>query len=302
MPLQAITSDVLVDMYDNIGKRGGRGGTPLATMPRKVHVTLHKALADAVPEHLPYNPATGVGPRKPEPETAAWTQDELNTFLAAARRDLLASAFVVTAALGLRRQELLGLEWRDVDLDAGEVEIGRMTRDEFWEMFDEPNEHGRRGQTVVRDKKGAKTKGSHAVLPLPPVAIGALRHHRKLQLEAQVAAGKGWQRGDRVFTDEIGRPLKPSRATKAFKRIADQEGLSKLSLHGLRHTFATLGLDDGIESIYMKELLRHASIAMLSRYQHTRPERLADAIGQLTADIDPGRKRRTLKGKRAANH
>jgi integrase len=82
-----------------------------------------------------------------------------------------------------------------------------------------------------------------------------------------------------VFADEIGRPLPPGSISKAFSRLVKAEELPPLSLHGLRHTFATLGLEAGVDTVYVSELLGHASPAITMQvYQHTRQQRLEGAV------------------------
>jgi integrase len=83
----------------------------------------------------------------------------------------------------------------------------------------------------------------------------------------------------RVFADEVGRPLSPGGVSKLFSRLVKAADLPPLTLHGLRHTFATLGLDAGVDTLYVSELLGHSSPAItMGIYQHTRQERLEGAI------------------------
>jgi site-specific recombinase XerD len=113
-------------------------------------------------------------------------------------------------------------------------------------------------------------------------AIAALRRHRALQAEEKLAAGGAYTDAGTVFADEIGRPLTPSTVSSTFARHVREAELPRLTLHGLRHTFATLGLEAGIDTVYVSELLGHASPAITMQvYQRTRQERLAAAMDRV---------------------
>ena len=95
----------------------------------------------------------------------------------------------------------------------------------------------------------------------------------------RLAAGETYTDDGRVFADEIGRPLSPGNVSKLFSRLVKAGGLPPLTLHGLRHTFATLGLEAGVDTLYVSELLGHSSPAItMGIYQHTRQERLEGAV------------------------
>ena len=89
-----------------------------------------------------------------------------------------------------------------------------------------------------------------------------------------------------IFADEIGRPLRPANVSKAFARHVREAGLPALSLHGLRHTWATLGLEAGVDTVYISELLGHSSPTItMNVYQHVREDRLVAAMEQVGAAI-----------------
>jgi integrase len=143
------------------------------------------------------------------------------------------------------------------------------------------------GKLVV--DKEPKTARSRRTIALDAAATVALRHHRKRQAAERLAAGEAYSDEGRVFADGIGRPLTPGSISKAFSRLVKAGGLPPLSLHGLRHTFATLGLEAGVDAVYVSELLRHASPAITMQvYQHTRQERLEGAV-QIVGDAIFGR-------------
>ena len=99
-----------------------------------------------------------------------------------------------------------------------------------------------------------------------------------------------YEAGDRVFADEVGRALSPDGVSKAFAAAVKAAGLPRLTLHGLRHTFATVGLESGVDTVYLSQILGHSNPAITaSIYQHTRDERLAAAVRQV-GDAIYGRK------------
>jgi integrase len=113
VPLQKLSARHLDKLYRELRTRGGRGGRPLAgKTARNVHVTLHKALHDAVRrEYLVVNVADAVDPpaRDDSVERAAWTRDEVRRFLEVAAEDRLHAIWRLALATGLRRGELIGL-------------------------------------------------------------------------------------------------------------------------------------------------------------------------------------------------
>jgi integrase len=238
---------------------------------RNVHTTLRKALADAVAaRRLDWNPAEAAKVPKVERGRAlpVWSAADVARFLEHVAGDRLAALYVLAATTGLRRGELLGLRWQDVAIEEHPARLSvRRTRVQY----------GR----LVADK-APKSPRSSRTIPLPTGAIVALRRHRANQAEERLAAGTAYTDSGLVFADEIGRPLMPSTISSAFARHVRDAGLPRLTLHGLRHTFATLGLEAGVDTVYVSELLGHASPAITMQvYQHTREERLSAAIDRV---------------------
>ena len=106
--------------------------------------------------------------------------------------------------------------------------------------------------TVIAEKE-PKTPRSRRTVALDAAAVAALRRHRIAQAEERLIAGPAYTNDDRVFADEIGRPLTPGNVSRGFSRQVKAAGLPQLTLHGLRHTFATLGLEAGVDTLYLSE-------------------------------------------------
>ncbi|MDP9185519.1 MAG: tyrosine-type recombinase/integrase, partial [Actinomycetota bacterium] len=137
--------------------------------------------------------------------------------------------------------------------------------------------------SAVRVMKDPKTATSARKLALEPRAHAALRRHATAQKAERLRAGEAWSNErDLVFTDEIGRPLSPEQVSAMFRRLVKDTDLPPIGLHGLRHSFATVGLDAGVDVLYIAEALGHASPSVTQDvYQHTRAEKRAEAINKV---------------------
>ena len=255
------------DLLSN-GHKSRAGGLAPKTV-RYIHVILHRALKDAVRwKRLTVNPCDSADPPKAsastQPEMTTWSADMLADFLARSRGygDRYFAAWHLLATTGLRRGELLGLRWSDVDLDAGRASIR---------------------QTVIAVKHDVsfgtpKTAKGRRQIALDPGSVAVLRDHRKRQLEQRVLLGSGWRDHDLLFTCVDGSPVHPERFSREFDRRIARWSLPRIRLHDLRHTWATLALQSGIHPKVVSERLGHAGIGItLDVYSHVTPDMQADA-------------------------
>jgi integrase len=129
-----------------------------------------------------------------------------------------------------------------------------------------------------------KTPSARRLVVVPPDTVTALREHRRRQLEERLAAGHDYEDSGLVFCDPRGAQLSPSTVSRRFERLAREAGLPRLSLHGLRHTFATLALKAGIPSKVVAEVLGHASARTTEDiYTHVTPGMQGDATARVAA-------------------
>ena len=186
--------------------------------------------------------------------------------------DRLGPLYLLAATTGMRRGELLALRWRDVDLEAEPARLQvRRSLVQYGKMIEE---------------KEPKTPRSRRTIAIDPVAVTTLRRQRVAQAEERLRAGGAYEDHGLVFSNELGQHLTPSTVSAAFRRRVKAAGLPVLTLHGLRHTFATLGLEAGVDTLYVSELLGHSSPAITMQvYQHTRDERLTAAARQVSDAI-----------------
>ena len=137
-------------------------------------------------------------------------------------------AFVLLATTGMRRGEVLGLRWEDVDFTGRALSIVQTL-------------------TTVRGDKHIgppKTGKSRRRVSIDSVTLDALKEHRKRQRVERTATAEFWSNdGDLVFTDELGEPVHPNRFSQTFDRIVRDARLPRIRLHDLRHSYATLALN-----------------------------------------------------------
>jgi len=251
-----------------------------------VRTTLNKALNDAVRRRrLPRNPvALAHTPRYDAPEIEPLTVSEARNLVAAAHDEPNGVAFMLAISLGLRRGEVLGLAWDDVDLDAGRLMVRRQLERRRWrhgcadpERCDERPSHcpEREGGGVMLAE--LKTRQSRRTLPLPPPLVEALRQHRQQQRRARIHAGTVWEDCGLVFTTVTGRPIDPRDHSLHWTTFLEGAGVRPARLHDARHTAATLLLVQGVDQRVVMGMLGWTSPTMTARYQHVVPELVEEA-------------------------
>jgi integrase len=259
LPLQRLTPAHLNTLYGALLAAGGRDGQPLsARTVQAIHMTVRKALGDAARWGLVVrNVAALASPPKPRrAEMRTWTAAELRAFLEHVQDERLAALWMLAASTGMRRGEVLGLRWVDVDLDRGRVAV-RQTLVIA----------GR--QVVISEPKTGRSRRSIA---LDPRSVAALRSWRAAHAAERLAWGAGWTDSGLVFTREDGTPIHPEWLSDAFEWRIKTAGLPRIRLHDLRHTHASLGLAAGVPIKVMSERLGHTSSSFTAdAYQHVTP-------------------------------
>jgi integrase len=238
------------------GRRDGQGLAPKTV--KNIHAIVHRALRDAVRwGYVARNVADAVDPpRGRSPEMRVWTPQQLRAFLAHVRTDRLYAVWLLVATTGMRRGELAGLRWVDVDLAAGRVSP-------------------RQPRVVVNyavEVSEPKTAKGRRVLALDAVTVAALREHQARQAAERATVGAGWQDTGLVFTRPDGAPIHPDLISDWFERLARAAGLPKIRLHDVRHSYASAALAAGIPAKVVGERLGHATIQItLDTYSHVLP-------------------------------
>jgi integrase len=300
-----------------LAARSQRDGKRISTRPlseariKRVHAVALSALADAVPHTLPYNPAAAVKPggkrggRKVRPllwtaprvqrwrETGeipapvmVWTAAQCGAFLDgleasedpphAAER--LYALFHLAAHTGMRRSELAGLAWADLDLDRRRVHIRQAQVDDALDS--------------------TKSEDSDRQVPIDPGTAAVLTAWRKVQLAERLAWGPAWIDSGRVFTREDGTPLRPGWISTRFGALAARAGLPPVRFHDLRHGAASMLLAAGQPPKVISEILGHATVSFTMDTYTEVAEELADAAAAAIAAYIPrqGRPERGRSG------
>ena len=229
---------------------------------RYLHAVLSSALKEAVRwGMLARNPAELVNlPRQARKEMQAFSPTDATEFLKAAAEDRWGVLFAFALATGMRPEEYLGLQWKDVDLERGVVTVRRAL---IWRSTG--------GGWYFGEPKTARSRRS---IPLPASTLRSLIEHRRKQAEERLKAGGDYQKHDLVFATSEGSPLMPRNLKRRhFRPILERAKLpADFRLYDLRHSCATLLLAAGEHPKVVSERLGHASITLtLDVYSHVLP-------------------------------
>jgi integrase len=274
VPLQALTPMHVETLYADLSAHGGRDGRALSPKTvRNCHIVLRKALADAERLGLVVRNVAAVArpPAVRRVEQQTWSASELRRFLALLSGERLEAAFVLLATTGMRRGELLGLRWTDVDLPSRRISVVQALVTVHNELL----------------LTAPKTAKSRRRIALDQFTVTRLRDHKRRQAEERLAAGELWDAtADLVFTDEAGGPLHPDSFSRTFNRLARSAGLPRIRLHDLRHGYATLALQAGVHPKVVSERLGHATVGItLDLYSHVVEGLDAEAADTVAAQL-----------------
>ena len=271
--VQSLTPADMNGLYAHLlsaGRRDGTGGLSPRSV-RYVHTIARHALSDAVSWGVTARNVADLAtpPRhraSASREMQTWSAEELSAFLSHTSQDRLSAIWVLAATTGMRRGELLGLKWKDIDFERRALSVRRSLVSVEYELaFSTP-----------------KTEKSRRVIALDETTLGALAKHRRSQAAEKLVFGPGYENSDLVFCQENGEPFHPDRLTKVFKAMVHRAELPVIRLHDLRHTHATLALQAGIHPKVVSERLGHSTVAMtLDTYSHTVPSMQADAAKRI---------------------
>ena len=211
---------------------------------RNIHQIISSALKLAVEQRLiARNPADGCAlPKAERKEMQTLPVEQLTSFLREAKDSGVYELYYLDLATGLRRGELLGLKWTDVDLDRGVLKIQRAISRQNGKVVEAP----------------LKTKNAYRTLPLSADAIDVLMQQRRKTGNSE------W-----VFPSPTGGPMSPDSVLHMLHRVLKRAGLPKVRFHDLRHTFATLALQNGVDVKTVSGVLGHFSAGFtLDTYAH----------------------------------
>ena len=196
-----------------------------------------------------------------------WTVAEARAFLDAASSDPLYPGFMILLLYGLRRGEVLGLRWHDVDDEDGELRIRQHIQRVHGELRIGP----------------VKTAAGRRDLPLLDRAIEVLEMRRAAQTADRAELARAWLDSGLVSTTRTGRPIEPRNLARSFHRICGAHDLRAISVHHLRHTTATLLKNLGVPARDAQLILGHSRLAVtLEIYTHEDRQAQRDALGLIS--------------------
>ena len=197
-------------------------------------------------------------PRQEQQPVVPLTVKQGELLLKAVAEDRLRALWTVFLLTGLRRGEALGLRWQDVDLDRATLTVMQSLQRQT-----------RKGLVFVEPK----SRSSRRTIPLPAMAVQALREHSRRMAEERLRVGPEWEDSGLVFVDPFGAPIDPDGVTDQLKVILEGAGLpSDRPVHKLRHSCASVLISQKVDALVVKEVLGHSQVSLtLSVYAHLVP-------------------------------
>jgi integrase len=264
------------------GRADGKKGGLSRRSVKYIYDTINTALQQAVNERIiPFNVADAVEiPKQVKREMITMTQDEITIFLDTVKNyqlnhhhsSPLFAAFYLELSTGIRRGELLGLHWTEVNFEKKQIFIKtQLLRGKNGLYFQEP-----------------KTEKSKRPITLGNTAIEVLKMHQIRQDEIKSMLGKEVYRDNGlVFCTNEGNPIYPRNFVRHFETLLDKAGLNHYRFHDLRHTFSTIQLENGIPPKTLQEILGHSTFkTTMDTYSHVTPamhQNAADTIDGILA-------------------
>lgn len=275
----------LVEFYNNLREEGVRKDRRKGRLSERTVLHHHRVLCamfnDAVRWGLiASNPAGKVDAPKPKKAQVAYYDEKQTAALLAALDTAplqFKAAVLLEIATGLRRGELMGLEWQDVDFDAGTIEVCRASQ------------YLPRKGVFTKDPK---TETSKRTIAVPTSVMAVLKQHKAAQAEHRLKVGDLWEGSNRLFTTWRGGPMHPDTITKWFPKFIRDHKLPPITVLGLRHTSATLLIAEGVPLKSVSSRLGHSNInTTANTYAHALRSVDRDAAAKMDRILAGDRKK-----------
>lgn len=216
-------------------------------------------------------------PKQIKREIRVLTQEQQKKFIEVCKKDDGGLPFILMIATGIRRAEVLGLRWEDLNEKDCTIKVVQS-------VLRVKDFNGKDGKTkLIFDTP--KTKNSIRTIPIPEaVLIDLLDHRKKQKLEVKEfeTIGLEYQHHNLIFASKTGQPIEPRNLNRKFYKLIDKAGIQNINLHGLRHSFATRLLEEKEPAKVVQELLGHKSIQItLDTYSHVSDELKREAIQKI---------------------
>ena len=268
VPVQKLTPRHLQEYYAMLMRDKGLSPNTV----RRHHDLLSAALHTAVRQDIILrSPTERVEPPRVVPrEVGYYGPEELKKLYALAEGTGLELIIRLAGMLGLRREEICGLQWSSVDFAQRKIHICAART--------------AAGAEIIQ--KETKNRSSNRVLYMGDELVRILRRERVRQTENRLALGERWENSGLVAVDRAGRPLSPNAVSLAFTRFIRRNNLPKITLHGLRHTFATVASAQGAPLFDIGKALGHSTPATTGRiYTHLLDQNHAATLDRVAAAL-----------------
>ena len=266
--LQKITAPMIQKLYK---KRLAEGLSPKSI--KNLHGVIHKALDKAVQcRYLKFNPSDACElPRVQKKEMLVLSDENLRAFLSEIKGKRHEHLLFVDVFTGLREGEIIGLTWDCVDFDKGIIHVEKQLK----------RKTGANNNYHFDTLKNGKTR----IVTPAPFVFDVLRTVKKIQAENKLRYGTSYENKDNlVFTDELGNHIGVEALLKCFKKRVAAIGCPDMRFHDLRHTFATLSIQNGDDIKTVSESLGHATVAFtLDVYGHVSDKMRKDSADRMQA-------------------
>lgn len=257
---------------------------------RYYHSVLHNALSVAVKWGLVARNVCELvePPRKERFEMQALTIEQGQKFLEILRGHKWEALYILALVTGLRRGEILGLKWQDLQFSTGKLQVQRILSRV---LADTPE------KKHVYVEAEPKTQRSRRSIDVAPFALVALKEHRVRQLEAKLKAGQNWEEHDYIFCTFGGRHLNPNYVVDELKKLLKRAGLPDIRFHDLRHSVASLLFAMEVHPKIVQELLGHSNISItMDIYSHMLPGMQQEAVKKLDQALQQTYEKRKEQG------
>lgn len=262
--LKDLRPEHLQHLYNQYNEKVKEGKISSTTV-RYIHAVIHGALEQALKNNLVVrnvSEATTL-PQERKKEIHTLTMEQITQLFSAIENDRLFPAIMLELTTGLRRGELLGLRWQDVDLNTGVLTVRR----NLVRIKNHESKEGEKKTKLVFQEP--KTEASRRTIPIAQQALEELKRHKARQEQEKLLAGPLYQDNDLVFCTEKGLPIDPRNFTRHFDILLKRAGIPHIRFHDTRHTFATLMLELGEHPKVVQQMLGHSKIAVtLDTYTH----------------------------------
>ncbi len=239
------------------------------------HSVLHNALDTAVKRGLVARNICDLAspPHRKRFEIQPLSGEQAQKLLTVIQGHKWEALFTLAIATGLRRGEILGLKWQDINFTTGTLQVRRI-------LSRVPTQVAKREHAYVEAEP--KTQKSRRNVVIASFALELLKQHRVQQLETKLKAGTAWQEHDYVFCTLVGTHLGPNHVVEEFKKLLKKAELPDIRFHDLRHSAASLLLTAGVHPKIVQEILGHTQISMtMDIYSHVLPGMQEDAMNKL---------------------